>query len=273
MKSLIEKTPIIRPALLAAYRLKIMSGYLTPQFWRGFRWIFKSRETTNFTYQLTPTNKAYLCETLSLVTGIDHEKFASYLDEIENDQSLRDHVLSTTAASGLAYKADTEVRLHKRIGWYALVRAMKPKVVVETGVDKGLGSVVLCCALLRNREEGHPGHYYGTDLNPQAGYLLKGTYAEMGEILYGDSLESLQEFKQQIDIFINDSDHSAEYEAQEYEAVIGKLSLNGVILGDNSHATDKLMHFSHAHNRHFLFWKEEPLNHWYPGGGIGYSWK
>jgi predicted O-methyltransferase YrrM len=150
---------------------------------------------------------------------------------------------------------------------------MKPKVVVETGVDKGLGSIVLCAALLRNRSEGHDGQYYGTDLNPKAGYLLCGKYSEVGKVLYGDSLESLRAMKNTIDIFINDSDHSATYEAAEYEAIVPLLSEASIILGDNSHVTPALLNFSRLHQRKFLFWKEEPINHWYPGGGIGFSFK
>lgn len=273
MKDTITKIPLLRGILLPVYRAKIMAGYVVPRCANAIGWIFRSRETTNFTYDLTEQNKGYLSDTLSVVTGIPREEIHGYLREIEENQALRDYVSQATANSGLAYKADSEVRFHKRIGWYAMVRALKPEVVVETGVDKGLGSVVLCSALLRNRQEGHEGHYYGTDLNPKAGYLLQETYAEVGEILYGDSVESLRNLKGTIDMFINDSDHSADYETLEYETVAGKLSPGAVILGDNSHATDRLMKFSHVTGRRFLFWREDPLNHWYPGGGIGFSWK
>ena len=53
--------------------------------------------------------------------------------------------------------------------------------------------------------------------------------------------------------------------------IFEKLSKNAVILGDNSHVTDKLSIFSKERNRRFYFFKEEPLNHWYPGAGIGIS--
>jgi len=153
------------------------------------------------------------------------------------------------------------------------VRATKPKTIVETGVDKGLGAVVLCAALLRNAAEGHAGRYFGTDINPHAGYLLTGPYATMGEILVGDSLASLQALDTPIDLFINDSDHSADYEYQEYLAIAGKLGDSAIIVGDNAHVTESLLGFSIEAGRSFLFWKEQPLNHWYPGGGIGISWR
>jgi predicted O-methyltransferase YrrM len=167
--------------------------------------------------------------------------------------------------------ADKEARYGRRVGWYALTRVLKPRIIVETGVDKGLGACLLTAALKRNAQEKHKGRYFGTDINPVAGYLLSGDYAEYGRILYGDSIESLEEFDGEIDLFINDSDHSAQYEAKEYEAVAAKLSAQAIILGDNAHATDKLLEFSLRTNRHFIFFEEGPTNHWYPGGGIGIS--
>ena len=75
-----------------------------------------------------------------------------------------------------------------------------------------------------------------------------------------------------IDLFINDSDHSAEYEEREYACVASKLSPQAVLLGDNAHVTDKLYQFAAATGRRFLFFSEKPANHWYPGAGIGAAW-
>jgi predicted O-methyltransferase YrrM len=152
-----------------------------------------------------------------------------------------------------------------------MMRICKPNVVIETGVDKGLGALLLCAALLRNREEGFPGRYYGTDINPAAGYLLTGPYKEVGEILYGDSIESLSKFKEKIDLFINDSDHSTEYEYREYQTIRPLLKEESVILSDNAECSDKLAQFALETGRHFLYFQEVPADHWYPGGGIGFS--
>lgn len=271
LNDFVKRTPVIRSVVLPVYRAKVLGGYLYPSLREGVRWLWRSRETTNFTYDLTGKNRDYLCSMLAVATGIPACEFASYMAELESDDRLHDHVTKTTSASALAYKADPQARFHKRLGWYALVRALKPRIVVETGVDKGLGAVVLCAALLRNRREGHTGRYFGTDLNPEAGYLLCGEYREVGEILYGDSLQSLRSMREPIDLFINDSDHSGAYEAAEYEAVLPLLAQAGIILGDNAHVTSELHDFSTRHGRSFLFWKEEPAGHWYPGAGIGLS--
>ena len=166
--------------------------------------------------------------------------------------------------------SDETCAFGRRVGWYAFARILKPRVVVETGVDKGLGSVVLCAALMRNQAEGFPGQYFGTDINPDAGFLLAEPYNSVGRILYGDSIQSLQTIPS-IDLFVNDSDHSSEYERREYETIASRLSEDGLILGDNCHCNDVLADFSARRGRQFVFFREEPKDHWYPGGGIGIS--
>ena len=186
---------------------------------------------------------------------------------------MKEHIISETMKSPMKEYADLRVDFGRRLGWYAFARVLKPKIIIETGVDKGIGSVLLCSALLKNKEEGYHGYFYGTDIHPQAGYLLTGIYSEVGKILYGDSIETLSKFNEKIDLFINDSDHSADYEYREYITIKDKIADNAVILGDNSHVTDKLAVFSDETKRNFLFFREEPSMHWYPGAGIGISFK
>jgi predicted O-methyltransferase YrrM len=236
-----------------------------------FTWLFASRETTNFTYDLTERNLFHLADMISMIVGCSSDAVTQYLYEPMGDDVLLSHIREATIRSPLRFKSDSEPRFGRRLGWYAFARALKPEVIVETGIDKGLGSVLLCSALARNSREGFPGRYYGTDINPKAGLLLGGEYAKIGKILYGDSIESLSHLSCGVDLFINDSDHSAQYESSEYEAIAAKLSPSAVILGDNAHATDSLRQFSIRSHRQFLSFSETPRNHWYPGSGIGIS--
>jgi len=219
--------------------------------------MLKTGEIYNLTYNLTDANLRYLAEMLAVALGRTPQEIEQYISEALTDEYLR------CASHSLPYG--------RRLGWYAVVRARKPAVVVETGVAAGLGSLVLCAALLRNAAEGYPGRHYGTDINPRAGELLAGRYAEIGKIIVGDSIETLQGFTDKIDLFINDSDHSADYEHREYLTVENRLTEKAIILGDNSDVTDELAVFSRSRSRPFLFFREEPKDHWFPGGGIGIS--
>lgn len=235
------------------------------------RWSVDSREDTNYTYALTDDSLLYLAHTVAVVSGVTPAVVQQYFREVQTDEALRDYVLEKTRRSSYRRVADLRVEFGRRLGWYALVRIMKPGVVIETGVDKGLGAVLLCSALLRNRAEGAPGRYYGTDIAPKAGYLLDGIYKEVGQVLYGDSITSLKAFDKPIDLFINDSDHSATYELEEYKVVLPKLTPTGILLSDNAHVASSLAQLSLEVGRKFVYYPEVPKDHWYPGAGIGFS--
>jgi predicted O-methyltransferase YrrM len=260
--------PLSRVAL-ACYRATLPFRYYLPKLSLIPRWLVVSRETTNFTYDLTEQSRLYLANTISAVTRASVSEIDDFISEPVSDTELIAHVAAATRKSKRSSISDLLPRFGKRLGWYAFVRALKPKLVVETGVDKGLGSVLLSSALLRNKADGFEGRYLGTDINPEAGFLLSGKWAEVGKILYGDSIESLRGISQPIDLFINDSDHSADYELREYRTVQEKLARDAVVLGDNSHSSRSLCTFARESGKNFLFFAEEPLKHWYPGAGIG----
>lgn len=233
------------------------------------KWSKKFTEESNFYYTITSLNSEHLAQLVSIITGKSVDKILEYFHELESDQTLRNHITQHLKNKGLG--RDICVNYGRRLGWYAFVRSIKPKVVIETGIDHGVGSCVLASALLRNADEGRPGRYYGTEIRREAGQLFCGAYAQTGEILYGDSIESLKNFSEKIDVFINDSDHSPEYEYEEYRTIRDKLSNDGIILGDNSHVTNSLSKFSKEAARSFIFFSEKPENHWSPGAGIGIS--
>lgn len=262
----------------AVHRLRIflrraayVGRYESDELKAAVRWLFASREQANFTYDLAAPNKLYLAELLAVVLGEPAELIRSYIRELDEDLQLRAAVVSRASEHAVDQPIDVSAKFGRRLGWYAIARVTKPKVIVETGVDKGLGAMALCAALRRNAAEGAPGRYFGTDILPSAGLLLAPPYSDFGRILYGDSLESLTALPERIDLFVNDSDHSADYEAREYEAIAGKLSPGAIILGDNAHATTALAEFSRKRGRRFAFFKEQPVDHWYPGAGIGIS--
>jgi len=279
IKSLIPKPVlrhIIRPVLrhieLSKQAKALRNFYFGRQLSKLKPILRESGETHNFTYDLTDENLRYLAEVVAVATNKPPIEIEGFILEAINDRELRAHFDSRMSTyEGQRSPANVKSPFGRRLGWYAVARAIKPRLIVETGVERGHGALLLCAAQLRNGEEGAPGRYLGTDINPSAGYLLSGKYQTVGEILYGDSIVSLREIAEPIDLFINDSDHSADYEADEYRAIASKLSADAIILGDNAHVTDKLARFSRETSRSFLMFKEHPKDHWYPGAGIGIS--
>ena len=79
----------------------------------------------------------HLARLLAQVTGRPPQEITSYINELRDDASLRDAIIYQVTRLGRYGGYDPVARYGRRMGWYALVRAMKPKVVIETGVEKG----------------------------------------------------------------------------------------------------------------------------------------
>jgi len=253
----------------------IIWSYYKKTFRLAAKWIFKKTETDNFYYNITEKNLRDLVATLSIILAPQkngaEQVLLKYAHELLGDEHVKSLISNTFAKSPNLH--DSEVGFGRRIGWYATIRYLKPKVVVETGVSHGVGALVICSAIARNKSEGFFGNYFGTDIDKNAGQLLPAEYLDFAEIMVGDSIQSLRSLNVSIDIFINDSDHSPLYEKNEYEVILNSLSEKAIIIGDNCHVTDELHNFSSINGRKYIFFQEKPSNHWYPGGGIGFSFK
>ncbi len=237
------------------------------------RWLLTSREHHNYTYDLTRLSREHLAWFVSVTCEVPVRQVRAYLDEIEHDDALRRHIERTTATADRRGLADRTVRYARRIGWYAIVRATRPGHVVETGVDKGLGTCVLAAALLRNAAEGAPGRVTSLDINPEAGYLAKAEpWSSVVDLVIGDSVASIQALDRPVDLFLHDSNHSAAHERREFQAVEPKLAPGARLLTDNVTVTNVLAEHAEKTGRRFLAYRETPARHWYPGDGIGMAW-
>ena len=209
-------------------------------------WLGRSREHTNYTYDLTPRNHEHLVHWVSLVTRRPVAEVRGYLDEIDHDGNLRDHIRRATLNSPRRGLADREVRFGRRIGWYAITRALKPEHIVGTGTDKGLGSCVFAAALLRNGR----GRLTTVDVNADSGYLIAGPYAGVIERRAADSLSVLPGLEA-AELFLHDSWHTYDHEAAEYGAEC--LASQALVLSDNAHATETLVDWAMKSHRSFSY--------------------
>lgn len=272
LRRAVARTPL---APIAAFpkRLRTVARHDAKVLRRSARWLLTSREHHNYTYDLTSLSRNHLAWFVSVVCDIPIKQVRAYLGEIESDDGLRQHLLAAIAASDRRGLADKEIRYARRIGWYAIVRATRPTHVVETGVDKGLGSVVLASALLRNAQEGHPGRVTSLDINPEAGYLARvAPWSDVVDLVIGDSIASIGALDRPVDLFLHDSDHSRAHEKREFNAVEPKLAPGAILLTDNVTSTNVLAEHAERTGRRFLAYRETPADHWYPGDGIGVAW-
>lgn len=273
MRRAVSRSPL---APLAAFpkRLARVARHDAAVLGSTARWLFTSREHHNYTYELTKLNTEHLAWFVAEICSVPVSQVRKWIAELDGDTLLRQHIEQTTAGAARRGLADRWVHYARRAGWYAIVRARKPQHVVETGVDKGLGTCVIASALLRNAAEGHPGRVTSLDINPEAGYLAKDEpWAEVVDLVIGDSIASIKAMDRPVDLFLHDSDHAAQHERNEFTVVEPMLSPDAMLLSDNATVTNVLPQHAEATGRRFLAFREQPARHWYPGDGIGAAWR
>jgi predicted O-methyltransferase YrrM len=237
------------------------------------RWLFTSREHTNYTYDLTALNRVHLAWYVAHVCEVPVAQVRDWFAELEGDEALRAQIQAATAASPRRGLADRRVRYGRRLGWYAMVRARRPAHVVETGTDKGLGACVFAAALLRNAAEGRPGRLTSIDINPEAGYLVRAEpWSRVVDLVVADSVTAISSLTGPVDVFLHDSEHTPAHERAELHAVGSRLAPGALLLSDNATHTMVLPGYAEETGRRFLAFTERPARHWFGGEGIGAAW-
>jgi predicted O-methyltransferase YrrM len=269
LRRFLRNTAIGRVVMIPFRFVLIALPQLARQCGQMLKWALSSKEYYNHTYHLTELNEQYLASYIAAVSGHDVKVIEKFIHELASDVVLREMLIQRTLDSRDRHNSDAEPRYNRRLGWYALLRATKPRVVVETGIDRGLGTVVMAAALKRNADEGFPGLVYATDIVPDVGHLLAEPYKSFCRELIGDSVESLKKFTEPVDVFLHDSDHRAEYEWAEFLAIEPRLHNDSIVLSDNSQQTSKLREFAARIGKSFLYFQDTPRDHWWPGDGIG----
>jgi hypothetical protein len=258
---------------------------LSPRYANRFRWVAKARvlrmygapvrrhlrylavgaEIDNFTYELA--NEGDLADFLVRVFDIDRQRAVDLLQEAKRDELLARRL---AAATRRRWWTKSSPPFGRRLGWYAIVRLVKPELVVETGIHDGLGSLILVRALERNAEEGVHGRLVGFDIYPRAGWIVGDSplyrrVIEPTETALARELDA----GPPLGVFIHDTLHTYEHERFELETAADRLVPGGVLISDNAHASTALEDVCEARGLRYDFFGERPLDHFSPGAGIG----
>jgi hypothetical protein len=140
----------------------------------GIKWILFGKEISNFTYEIK--NEKELLHIVQIITGIDYEVLKKILSEINFDDNQFKNFLSDDFYSNYSKKKI----FGRRLLWFLLIRTLKPDLVIESGVDKKLGSAILIYGLFKNYLEGYNNsEFIGLDIeNNKKGIWSKLTKTE-----------------------------------------------------------------------------------------------
>lgn len=236
---------------------------------RGALWYaLRSRELSNVTYELA--NEGELGRMAARVLDRDPAEVAGYLDELRSDHAW---LAGLSEALGRSREHDAEARLGKRRLLYVMVRAERPEVIAEAGVDAGLGSAVLLRALERNEAEGSPGRLISFDVDPGAGWLVDtDRHRERFLLQLGDTRQTLEPALRTtgVDLFIHDSLQTHEHESFELEAAIRHRRGDRLVLyTDDASVTGALRETCERHGGRCETLWERPLRHYWRGNLLG----
>jgi predicted O-methyltransferase YrrM len=149
------------------------------------------------------------------------------------------------------------VNLDDALFLYWLVRQVKPRTIIQTGVCNGLSAAFMMLGLVKNGPEGTlhvidlppvfdpndpawtvEGNVYGVVIpeGKTSGWLVPDAYRDRFEVWNGDAKDLLPKMVDKvdsIDFFYHDSDHTYNHMMFEFHEAKRKLNKGGVVVGDD----------------------------------------
>ena len=233
---------------------------------RVARYVLWDPEVGDFSYVLDNENEAI--ELLARAFDLDRAALAGYLAETHTDPELTSELAERTRRRP---DMKRDIGFGLRVVWYALARALKPRLVVETGIKHGLGSLILLAALRRNAEEGTPGRLISFDLDPYSGWVvperLRGdwqpVFASTFDVL-DPTLEDLE-----VDLFICDTPPDEDIESFEVGVALRHAAARMVLVAGSGDRTAALRRLSEEAGGEYHYFAERTRHAVYPGAGLG----
>ena len=233
----------------------------------SLRYVLFDPETHSYSFELG--NVGELGEFLEGVTGTAAEVIAGYVDE-----ALADPELTQRLRRRVRWRFDFKrsMPLGNRLLWYALLRAVKPRYVVETGIHQGLGSLMLLRALERNAEEGVDGELTSIDLDPGSGWLVPEGLRARWTPVFGDIEADLEEALggRHVDVFIHESDHNEPLQRFEFSTALDHAADTLYVIDSSGVELPVLRDLCATRGGEHRLFVERPRRHFYrpPGTAV-----
>jgi hypothetical protein len=178
---------------------------------------------------------------LAKITGASVDAIRGYLDEPISSPAFFRHLRETEREFRDLKIASADLYAKKVLLPYAAVRALKPQVVVETGIANGVSSAYILLALHRNQRGilhsiGLPDPDYLPE-GKMPGWFVPKWLREPWHVHLGDAKEILPKLLSDlghIDIFLHDSLHTYEHMLWEFEIAYPFLRLGELLFADDA---------------------------------------
>jgi hypothetical protein len=248
-------------------KFRLMRGYGFPIMrrpWIAAKYMFWDPEVESYSYELA--NEPELAEALSPLLCKTPAHVRAWFDEARSDPYLaRDR--------GFHWSSKRRLPLGNRTIWYPIVRAIKPRVIVEAGVHEGLGSELLLCALKRNAAEGHPGRLISFDIHEDTGWLVHPDLRENWKLVLESTLTALErvlrEENLEVDLFIHETPHTEQFLRTELDAVLHHAAARVWVADSSGLLCPTVRDYCGRYNGCHTHFQDIPKDHIVKSHGIG----
>jgi predicted O-methyltransferase YrrM len=192
-----------------------------------------------------------------LSESLAEAKTVPHADEVFQRKDFIEKYMKDLSAKYQAFYQPGWVNLDDALFLYWVVRKMKPKVIVQTGVCNGLSSAFMMLALAKNGPDGTlhvidmppvfdsksddwkaKGKVYGVVIpeGKTSGWIVPDAYRNRFEVLNGDAkdlLPGLLAKLGKVDMFYHDSDHTYDHMMFEFREAKKYLTKHGIMVSDD----------------------------------------
>jgi predicted O-methyltransferase YrrM len=178
---------------------------------------------------------------LAALTGATTSQISQFLGEAFQDHRFYEHLQSVEREFGRASSIGADLYAKRVLMQYAVIRAVKPECVLETGIANGVSSAYFLLAMERNQK----GALYSIDVNDgsylpsgkQVGWVVPEWLRERWNVHLGDARELLPRLLAELkslDVFIHDSLHTYEHMKFEYEEAYPCIRQGCILISDDA---------------------------------------
>ena len=187
--------------------------------------------------ELTWADERFLADVTKCKPGM----IRRFLDEPFEDADFAQHIRQIRDLHGRASISTADLYAKKVLIQYAIVRALEPNLMVETGIANGVSSSYLLLAMKKNRK----GHLHSIEVDDShvmvegrdVGWIVPESFRVHWSIHMGPSelvLPDLLKELPPLDIFVHDSLHTYSHMMLEFEMAFPHLRPGGLLLADDA---------------------------------------